>query len=70
VHLLLNVFLDDYPAYWSAEELALELREPWIDVEDALAALERGALIHPSFGFVFASRAAVTMQRLEDDRHG
>ncbi|HTA15056.1 MAG TPA: hypothetical protein VK781_09395 [Solirubrobacteraceae bacterium] len=50
---------------WSVEEVVRQLSAPDLEVMDGLASLQAAGLIHRAGGFVFASRAASSFDRLE-----
>jgi hypothetical protein len=59
--LLLNF---DAGSLWSVEELVRQLSASRLEVIDALASLQAAGLIHRLGDFVFATRAASTLDRL------
>ncbi len=71
---LLGLLIDDHPGLWSIGELSRSLTSsaqaadggdlPTHDTEDAIERLYAAGLIHRVGGFVFATRAARTAQRL------
>ncbi len=71
---LLGLLIDDHPGLWSLDELTRSLTSsaqiangddlPTHDTEDAIERLYAAGLIHRIGGFVFATRAAHTAQRL------
>ena len=50
---------------WSKDELVRELSTPRLDVMDAIANLKASGLVHELDGFVMASRAAQSFDKLE-----
>ena len=71
---LLGLLIDDHPGLWSLAELTRSLTSsaqiadggdlPTHDTEDAIERLYAAGLIHRIGGFVFATGAAHTAQRL------
>ena len=71
---LLGLLIDDHPGLWSIAELCRSLISSaqtaatgeieTCDTEDAVERLYAAGLIHRIGGFVFATRAAHTAQRL------
>ena len=55
----------DHHGVWSADELVRELSAPRLDVTDAIANLKATGLVHELDGFVLASRAAQSFDKLE-----
>jgi methionyl-tRNA formyltransferase len=60
--LLLNF---DAGSIWAIEELVRQLSAPRLEVIDGLAELAAGGLVHRLDGFVFATRAASSFDRLD-----
>ena len=71
---LLGLLIDDHPGLWSVAELSRSLTSSaqtaasgeveTCDTEDAIERLYAAGLVHRVGGFVFATRAAHTAQRL------
>lgn len=50
---------------WAVDELVRQLSAPRVEVIDGLTSLEAAGLVHRLEGFVFATRAASSFDRLE-----
>jgi hypothetical protein len=61
---ILTLLLSDGQCVWSVEELVVEIGRR-LDTTDAVAALNAAGLIHRCGDFVFATRAAIRFDGIE-----
>ena len=61
----LGQLLEHHPAFYTLTELARELDEPGLAVEDTVAALARAGLVNRWESFVVPSRAALRFDQLD-----
>ena len=61
----LGQLLEHHPAFYTLAELASELDEPGLAVEDTVAALARAGLVNRWESFVVPSRAALRFDQLD-----
>jgi hypothetical protein len=61
---ILTLLLSDRQCVWSVEELVIEIGRR-LDTTDAVAALNGAGLIHRCGEFVFATRAAIRFDGIE-----
>ncbi|MGA7704107.1 MAG: hypothetical protein WB998_04350 [Solirubrobacteraceae bacterium] len=61
---ILTLLLSDGQCVWSVEELVVEIGRR-LDTTDAVAALNAAGLIHRCGEFVFATRAAIRFDGIE-----
>ena len=61
----LGQLLEHHPAFYTLAELARELDEPGLAIEDTVAALARAGLVNRWESFVVPSRAALRFDQLD-----